>query len=454
MDLELSLKQGQILSPHLIQSMRILQMNSQELEQFIREVSQDNPVLDLEEKDAPLPSREEMRRRLEWLESNDGQNRGYHRQDAEGELDPLAKCGAQEPGETLYDHLMDQLEKRGTGKSAQAARFLAGCLDGAGYLPDRLEDLAQEVSCPVEILERGLQLLQSLDPPGVGARGLGECLTLQMQRRGGSALARRIAGGWLEELARRRFGAIARALGVTQEEVARAAEEIRGLDPRPGSQFEGGGPPAYLCPDLQVSLEDGALEVRLIDENIPTMHISGYYRTLLQDTGEEEVREYLSNKLRQAEWVVRAVDQRRSTLLSCAEEIVRRQAGFFRRGDLVPLTMAEVACALNLHESTVSRAVRDKYLQCPRGLFPLSFFFSRGVGGASGGAGTAPEAARTLLLRLIREEDPASPLSDQKLCQAMAEQGCEISRRTVAKYRDELNIPGAAARKHREGSGR
>ena len=111
------------------------------------------------------------------------------------------------------------------------------------------------------------------------------------------------------------------------------------------------------------------------------MHISGYYRTLLQDTGEEEVREYLSNKLRQAEWVVRAVDQRRSTLLSCAEEIVRRQAGFFRRGDLVPLTMAEVACALNLHESTVSRAVRDKYLQCPRGLFPLSFFFSRGVGG-------------------------------------------------------------------------
>ena len=449
MDIELNLKQGQILSPQLIQSMRILQMNSQELEQYVREVSQDNPVLDLEERDAPLPSREELRRRLEWLESNDGQNRGYHRQDAEGDLDPLAKCGAQVPGETLYEHLLEQLEKRGAGKAVQAARFLAGCLDEAGYLPDGLEGLAQEVNCPVEVLEQGLQLLQSLDPPGVGARSLGECLSLQMHRQGGSTLARRIAEGWLEELARRHFGAIAKALGVSQEEVVRAAEEIRNLDPRPGSQFEGQPAPAYLFPDLQVTLEDGVLEVRLNDDNIPSLHISGYYRTLLQDTGETEVRDYLSNKLRQAEWVVKAVDQRRSTLLACAGEIVRRQADFFRRGHLVPLTMADVAAALDLHESTVSRAVRDKYLQCPRGLYPLSYFFSRSVGGEAGGEGTSPEAAKALLLRLIREEDPASPLSDQKLCQAMAQQGCVLSRRTVAKYRDELNIPGASGRKQR-----
>ena len=194
-------------------------------------------------------------------------------------------------------------------------------------------------------------------------------------------------------------------------------------------------------------------EVLANDYFFPSLHMSGYYQQLMKDTEDQEVKDYLTSKVRQAKWVVRSIEQRRSTLLSCAQCILELQEPFFRKGPghLSPMSLADVAQRLEVHESTVSRAIRDKYLQCSMGVYPLSYFFSRSLGGSGDGEeGASPEAAKILLRKLVEEEDKAHPLSDQKLSQLMGEQGCVISRRTVAKYRDELGIPSTTGRRQYE----
>ena len=235
-------------------------------------------------------------------------------------------------------------------------------------------------------------------------------------------------------------------MNITPAQVEEARRTIRELDPRPGAVFQRTEQIFYIQPDLTVEEQEGRLTVKSTRGERPPFRLSRYYQKLLKQSEDREVRDYLSEKLRQAENVLWAADQRGSTLLRCAQVIVERQSDFFRFGPeaLRPLRMGEVAQELGLHESTVSRAVREKYLQCPQGLYPLSWFFTRSAGTGEGVSGTA---ARKLLLRLIDGEDKAKPLSDQQLSEHMAREGCPISRRTVAKYREELGIPSASGRK-------
>ena len=228
-----------------------------------------------------------------------------------------------------------------------------------------------------------------------------------------------------------------------------AERKIQSLNPRPGSAFAGQDEPAYLIPDLAVVETEEGLTVVYQDSYTPTLRISQFYCKLQQQSTDQEVKQYLSDKIRQAQTVMQAVEQRRTTLLECARAIVRRQEPFFRWADapLQPLRLTDVARELSIHESTVSRAIREKYLQCARGVYPLSYFFSREVGGA--GEGNSVHQIKGRLARLVEDEDKAHPLSDQKLCQLLMEEGCAISRRTVAKYRDELGIPSASGRKSR-----
>ena len=197
-----------------------------------------------------------------------------------------------------------------------------------------------------------------------------------------------------------------------------------------------------------VSFEDH-FEILSNDYYFPSLKVSSYYHQLMRSTDESQVKDYLTNKVRQAKWVVSSVEQRRSTLMACANCIVERQESFFRRGPghLRPMTLADVAQALEVHESTVSRAVKDKYLQCAHGVFPLGYFFSRALPTGSGGDSVSAEQAKSAIKKLIAAEDKKKPLSDQKLCQLLSEQGIEISRRTVAKYRDELGISSTSGRK-------
>lgn len=453
MDFELTQKQSQILTPQMIQSIEILQMSAQELLEHLETTLQENPVLEMEEyHDAPDEA-EDLRRRLEWLEDNDPQNRVYHVQDFQPDEDPLRNCGVVDQGETLSHHLRTQLDAIPLDeRTAACARFLIASLNENGWLEEDIPDLAREMDVPEEAMGQALSVVQSLTPAGVAARSLSECLCLQLRRRMHvDQLAVRIAANYLDAVAKKRYGMISCALGAAQDEVRMACDVIRSLDPRPGAAFAAGEDPVYITPDIIVLESAGRFELLTNDRFFPALSISPYYVRLLQESEDEQVREYLFEKVRQAKWVIRAVGQRQNTLMSCAQCILELQDEFFRLGlgHLKPMSLADVAERVGVHESTVSRAVSGKYLQCSKGTFPLNYFFSRSLGDVRGEKAVSPDEAKAMLKRLIAGEDKRQPLSDQKLCERMGREGCVLARRTVAKYRDELGIPSAFARKER-----
>ena len=427
----------------------LLRLSTLELESYIRELAQENPLVELEE----IPSashtegRGDMLGRLRWLEDNDRQN-WFYQQFSDEELDPLARIGTGGGlEETLVSFLSRQLDRLRLEEGRERlVRYLIYCLDDDGYLRTPLEELASHGAVPLPRLEEALTVLRSLEPAGVGASELSQCLALQLERIGETGPALAIVREHLEALAQRRDRDIAAGLNITPAQVDEARRTIRELDPRPGSVFHRTEQVLYTQPDLVVEEREGRLAVRSAQGDRPPFRMSRYYQRLLERTEDGEVREYLAEKLRQAEDVLWAAEQRGSTVLRCAQVVVERQSGFFRSGPeaLRPLETGEVARELKLPESTVGLAVREKYLQCPQGLYPLSWFFSRSAGTGEGLSGTA---ARRLLLRLIDAEDKTRPLSDQRLSEGMAREGCPISRRTVAKYREELGIPGASGRK-------
>ena len=462
MELSMSMKQTQTLSPQMMQSMEILQMGSQELLEYIQDQVQENPVLEMEEKYGKGDDTAVLQRKLEWLESTDAQNRYYHQQDTEDdEKDPISNYGTvDEREENLYLYVLSQLEVMDLEPELlPVGRFLVESLNQNGWLDESVEDLAEELGKPVEEVEKALAAVQSLEPAGVGARNLSECLVLQLQRRHeDSELAIRIARDYLDPLSKSRYGLIAKSLGVCQEEVRTACDLIRTLNPRPGGGFAARENLVYINPDLFVVNFPDHFELLTNDYFFPDLNISGYYCRMLKSTEDNEVKDYLMGKVRQAKWVVHSIEQRRSTLLRCAECILELQEEFFRRGPghLKPMCLADIAQKVGVHESTVSRAVSKKYLQCASGVYPLSYFFSRSLGAPAARPGTEENTsspdffAKALLKKLIGGEDKHKPLSDQKLCERMAREGCELSRRTVAKYRDELGIPSTTGRKQYE----
>lgn len=454
----MTVKQTQTLSPQMMQSMEILQMGSQELLEYIETQTQENPVLEVEEKYDKKDENLELQRKLEWLESTDSQNRSYHRQDSEDDgTDPISNYGNANPAdENLYFYVLSQLETMTLEPELlDLGRFLVESLNRNGWLDDSLEELAEEIDRPQARLEEALAILQTLEPAGVGARDLSECLVLQLRRRRKSDdLALQIAKDYLDPLSKNRYGFIAKTLGVTQSEVYAACELIRSLNPRPGSGFAARENLIYINPDIIVVNFPDHFELLTNDYFFPSLNISSYYNRMLKENTDGEVKEYLANKVRQARWVVRSIEQRRSTLMQCAEVLLDLQEDFFRRGpgNLRPMSLADIAERVGVHESTVSRAVKDKYLQCSKGVYPMSYFFSRSLGGTLGedGDSATPDAAKALIKQLIADEDKRKPLSDQKLCQRLNQEGCDLSRRTVAKYRDEMSIPCTTGRKQYE----
>lgn len=458
MELNMSLKQSQSLSPQMMQSMEILQMGSQELLEYIQETAQENPVLEMDEKYDRADEFDVLRRKLEWLESTDVQNRYYHQQDAEDDTDPISNYGTVEEGEeNLYFYVLSQLKMLEVEpETMEAAEFLVESLNQNGWLDETLAALAAACGCEEARMGAALEVVQSLEPAGVAARDLSECLRLQLLRRGeGKSLAMRIVDSQLDALAKNRFGLIARELGASAEAVREACALIKTLNPRPGTGFSARENLTYINPDVVVVSFPDHFELLTNDYFFPTLRLSSYYGSLMKETDDPEVKEYLTGKVRQAKWVVRSIEQRGSTLMSCAQCILDIQEAFFRKGPgyLVPMSLADVAARMGVHESTVSRAVKDKYIQCSMGVYPLNYFFSRSLGAPQSRGGkeaASPDAAKALLKKLIAGEDKRRPLSDQKLCELMAHEGCRLSRRTVAKYRDELGIPSTTGRRQYE----
>lgn len=437
--LKTELRQELKLTPQLLQSMEVLQMASQELLEYISRRAEENPLLD--QSDPPEAAYEALRRQAGWIDGG-LVGRGSF---VYGETVP-------EAGETDRDlegltaFLRDQLHRLRLSKPLSAlCEYLAELTDEDGYLSQEDLDGFAGMRIPQSLTDQALEILQSLDPPGVGARSLSECLLLQLSRQDrADRLAMDIAARFLPELGRKHYAAIAQRLGVEVEAVRRAERIIAALDPHPGRAFQSAGAAAFIRPDIFVVELEGELKVVLNEYYLPRVSVSGYYLRLLKSSDEKETRDYLRQKLRQARWLLDSLERRRNTLRRCAEAVVEIQRPFFagETGKLVPMTLSDLAERLEFHPSTVSRAVRGKYLQCRQGTYPLRYFFSRPVSG-----GVSRQAAKQTLLALIREEDVRHPFSDQTLCRLLTDRGIAVARRTVTKYRLELGVGSSAARR-------
>jgi len=446
MELNLETKQTQTISARQIQFMSILQMSNQELLEYLNEALVENPVLDAAD-NYSSEENQDLMRKLQWLEAQDVQNRHYINSDANEGIDAVGNYAAPMDEETLFSHIRMQLDSLGLSAGLyKAACFVAANLNDSGYLDTTLGELAASCSGDEVQLKEALELIRTLEPAGVAAFDLADCLCLQLERLKGAELAEQIVRGYLKKLSKNQYGSIAGELKNSEKAVRNAASLIRTLNPKPGAGFNPGTAPVFVRPDVIIVKFENYFEILNVDYELPTLQINSYYNKLLQESDDRELVGYLSGKVRQAKWLINNISQRQTTLLNCTRAILDAQEPFFRghTNNLSPLTLAELAQVVGISESTVSRAIKGKYLQCRRGVFPMNYFFPRRV---RQGEDMSATRARDILREIVDAEDKRKPLSDMKIVQKLQERGIEISRRTVAKYRGELFIPGASGRK-------
>ncbi len=441
LSLKTELRQDLKLTPQLLQSMEILQMNSQELLEYLNKVSEENPLVEQEDAADLRGAYEELRQKASWIDG------GLHGGTFAHEGAVPERGALDRETESLEAFLCDQLERLRLPKPLLAlCRYLAELVDEDGWLSREDLESLEQMKIPAPLIQQALSTLQGLEPAGVGARDLSECLLLQLARRKDAPpAAMDIAARFLPELSQKHYGPIARALGLRVEEIQEAEALIASLDPRPGQAFQPAELPVYIRPDVFVAELDGRWQVLLNEYYLPRVRISDYYVRLLRESGEPETRVYLQQKMQQAKWLLNSLERRGGTLRACAEAVLQAQLPFFSgaTGELAPMSLTTLAESLGVHPSTVSRAIRGKYLQCRQGTYPLRYFFSRSVGFQ----GPSQQAVKRLLLELVRDEDPAHPLSDQKLASLLSAGGAPVARRTVAKYRMELGLRASSGRR-------
>ena len=432
--LSTELRQELKLTPQLLQSMELLQMNSQELLDYLNQVSEENPLVEQTDLSSLHKAYEALRQKVHWIN-------GGLPEDGHGAMPD--RGAADRETESLSAFLCDQLERRRLPKPLLAlTRYLAELVDEEGRLSQEDLDGVADLKIPQALTQQALETLQSLDPAGVGARSLSECLLLQLARQDApSPLDMEIVRRFLPDLGKKHYSLIARELHTTPEEVRAAEKRISALDPCPGRSFQPAEPTLYVRPDLFIAELDGKLQVILNDYYLPRVSISQYYVRLLKESDEPETRAYLQQKMQQAKWLLNSLERRGSTLRQCAEAILETQRAFFagQTTELVPMTMVTLAERLHLHPSTVSRATREKYLQCRQGTYPLRYFFSR----ALGEQGPSQQTVKLRLLELIRQEDHSRPLSDQKLAELLDIDLKNAGKPEMANLPDKLRAYGA-----------
>ena len=468
--LNLSLRPALIMTPRLQQALKLLQVPTLELQQILKQEIMQNPLLeevddvteneDLDRENSPEEAANEESENpgeedpIDWSEyMQDGLDRTYVPQ-TETSVEFLEKVPVTRG--TLADSLLEQLHFLNLPcPQMEVAEFLVGSIDDSGWLATSMEDIAQALERPVEEVEKVLRVIQALEPAGVGARTLRECLLIQLEARGEQgSLPWKIIHDHFDHLVNRRFPEIARQLKCTVEDVQAAADVIATLNPRPGLQVSS-EEPKYVTPDLLVERVDDEYVVVLNDRHLPRLRISSAYESVLREkkkaesnSDEAKTREYIHGKLNSARWLIQTIEQRRKTMIKVMNCIIREQREFFDKGIafLRPLTLQQVARQIDMHESTVSRVCSGKYVQTPRGVFELKFFFSSGLE-TEDGEDVSARTAKNIIKTLIDEENKKEPMSDQRIAQLLHEQGLRIARRTVAKYREQLNVLPARFRR-------
>ena len=467
-----SLALQQVLSPQLQQSLLILQTPLLELRNLVQQEMETNPVLEelpedtgaSERSEAEVAADENFKEEFEKLASLDEEWRDYMAQSASSSFD--GRHGSKEADEkrqflfdsipvqeTLQQNLVAQLNQTLlSADDRKAAELVIGNIDDDGFLQSTPEEMALNSGIPQKDFERMLGLIQGFYPTGVGARDLRECLLIQLQRQGKEqSVEYRIVAEHMDDLGRHRFPEIARRIATSVEEVQRAADNIARLNPRPGQVFAA-APQNYVLPDVVVEKVDGEYQISFNNEQIPHLRISNLYKDIIAsgDSQSGDVKDYIRDKIRSGKFLIRSIHQRQQTIMNIAQQIVSRQHDFLENGPshLKPTTMAEVAEAVGVHETTVSRAVSGKYMATPQGVFEMKYFFTGGYQTATGES-LSNTSVKQSIFDLVKHESGTAPLSDQEIVEILTERGIPIARRTVAKYRSELNIlPSHMRRKY------
>ena len=478
----LSLQQK--MAPQLIQSLQLLQMSTLELELEIKQQLELNPLLEesleqFEDQEEEQPEKEE-----EGIKEEEDLPQDMDEVDWDKVLDDQFDTGAYNSERTEYDPnwevdrepqenritaippLVDQLYEQLSlsdldPEDREIAEYIIGNLDDRGYVGCSLEEIAADLEIEVEEVEKILRVIQTFEPPGVGARDLRECLMIQLAQHQDplSELALQIVRNQMEDLTRRRLTRITRALGISNEVLKEVLGVIELLQPNPGSpsssDYNGlltlDTEVSYITPDLIVEQVGEEWIVSLADGSMPSLKINSTYTELLKKkrgNGKDEVKTYVSQKLNDARWLINAIHQRRTTMLKVANYLVTAQMPFFEEGPahLKPMVLQDVADAVEMHVSTISRVSNGKYMQTPHGVFELKYFFDSKVSTNEGGDVSA-RSVKEKISSMVADEDKAKPLSDQEIADRLGEDGLKIARRTVAKYREQLQIPPQRYRK-------
>jgi RNA polymerase sigma-54 factor len=458
-DLTIEQSQRLIMTPELIQAIQILQFNTQELDSYVQEQLLTNPVLEPaphEEESTPegevaKPLEERKDPLSEYIRERGYDDPGYKqpqydRDDKDYSFEQYVSTDI-----TLPEHLMFQLQFASGSKACRSiGRYVIESLDQNGYMTSTEEEIANALNVSIDNVNKVLHLIRTFDPIGVGAKNLSQCLLIQLESKGIlTDELREIVTNHLGDLANNRLGVIAKSLGVHVQRVQELGDIIKTLEPKPGSQFSTQGETRYIIPDVIVEKIGGEYIITMNDTSVPRLMVSSYYENVLRASkNDEKLHDYLSERLNSALWLINSIEQRKQTIINVVKSIVRFQRDYFDKGDkyLKTLTLKQVAEEVGIHESTVSRSINGKYMQCPRGVQELKFFFSAGVSDGQGD-GISSNSIKTHLREIIDAEDPKSPYSDQDLVAILKERGIGLSRRTVAKYRDDMRILSSSKRK-------
>jgi RNA polymerase sigma-54 factor len=489
--LEFRQSQALVMTPQLLQAIKLLQLSSLDLAAYVETELERNPLLERSSEDEASPTGDadqaaaqgEDPRPSDWTGEELETSRSAMEQGLGTELENVfpddrpangtesAMLGYSEwagisgggggeahdleayvsAGQSLADHLTDQMVLAIADPARRMiAQYLIDLVDEAGYVSGDLASVAEKLGAPIAEVESVLRQMQTLDPPGICARNLAECLALQLRERDRFDPAMQALVANLDLLARREIAALRRVCGVDEQDLAEMIGEIRSLNPKPGLAF-GATAVQPVVPDVFVRpAPDGTWQVELNSDTLPKVLINQrYYARIAKGTRDDKEKSYVAECLQTATWLVRALDQRARTILKVASEIVRQQDGFFTRGvqHLRPLNLKTVADAIGMHESTVSRVTANKYMATTRGIFELKYFFTASIAAADGGEAHSAEAVRHRIRQLIDGEVPQEVLSDDTIVERLREVGIDIARRTVAKYREAMRIPSSVQRR-------
>ncbi|MBP1925536.1 RNA polymerase sigma-54 factor [Sedimentibacter acidaminivorans] len=465
MGFELNLTQTQklIMTPELRQAIQILQFNNVELTEYIEKQLEVNPFLESIDKNNEAISKEDnhvetskndKKDEIDWKDViekyDDISYKAYGNAVNSEEKQTFETYTSKKM--SLKDHLMLQLGVSvKTQKEKRIGEFIIESLDNKGYLGCTMQDISLLLNEDVVEIEKILRLVQSFDPLGVGARNLSECLMIQLKEKGiQDKNAYIIVEKYLEDVATNKIQKIAKELHITVKRVQSIFDIIKMLEPKPARGFiVDSDNIRYIVPDATIEKIDGEYIIIVNDSNLPMLTISGYYKSMISNLDDKEANKFLTDKLNSSMWLIKSIEQRRMTLYKVVESILKFQRKFFDEGNtaIKPLVLKDVAEDIGVHESTVSRATNGKYVQTPRGIFELKYFFASGLENDNGIEAVSSTSVKTQIQDLIKNESTQKPLSDQKIADILGESGINISRRTVAKYRDEMRIPSSSMRR-------